>query len=1388
MALSLLESLRKLIRQDTVKVGGSIGNMHGAVRVDLASTADSATQTWLGMTIPSRDLPTLPQFLATFAEDPSAMELEVASEGVLSLTLTPYSATLLRTVVNADRTLNFNLEITVPTTGGVAAVYVDGNLVRTIRGTAAAPVTLSSGQHTLYVLVVSPSITITAPKRLSFVGETDVPSAPQWESSTTGYLDQISGTSANILRWLADPEVGHYRVLRREPKLIANLAVPGDGEVLGVSALTTNDTFSITIDGDHAAEIPLQAVLLNGGESIGVVTGVQVDTGDTIITCRLPLGVAEPPTTGLLNQLLYIGTFTELSRVTRVANTAILEYVDGAVTKDVAYEYALQAAGLVDETILSPLSQIRYLVTGDFTAPGPIVFESGYPTVLNKNVTVRFTTPADLDYAGVNVYFRQRILNGANPYDATNVSGTTVTVTPTTLPTAAGGLAGYKLRFVNATYGAYTFEIASNTASAITLTETVPTEIQTVINAAQPVDLTIYKDTALRTDRGLPNRPDELNFEAQDYGQYYFATFDRSGNEQDFATAVTWDYDPTDDNFTSPPVLALRQLVASEQAYFFLSGTGTVSITTGGAATFSTSQTFGVGSQIRVSSTNYTITAGSGTSYTVTPNPGATITTQPFSYWADSVNYAVIEVWAYDPSLPTANQYDGVSVKYQRGNGTIESLPMDGATALGTPAYPNLVTSTAEAILDTPPTTRSRFILVNRNDEGINVWAENASGLTTDKTTFIADLDTTPEATLETTISTLTNTVQFVVVVDDDTKSFKWQVDEGTTYTVDTTTQKRISIDGATKTTGGALLYPELTLELGQLKQLKVRPYADNPPTTPYGGELIVRDLVRTPRSSVTFDNKDANGNYLVTQTKAIFSMAPAQTKTVTGRTGTLATVGNNQVLTDSGSPGWTVNQFQTGSTKFYYLLLFPTSAQGREAISVPIVSNTANTVTVTGLSQYVGLSPSSLNYEIHDGAVLFRQVIGGVAQGNFQPSTGTKVFSKTADFDLEFYATKTGCYPESPRRVTVDADDLPSLSGFQYTPLTISTVDYLQLGFGGYDDDATFWEVYEKKGGWPTTDAAQPSSTVVMDMSKIDRNFLRFSGSVDQSYYRRARASMTAGDVWYAVAVPKNSFGQVGYPSTAQFTVGGTVNAITDITLTPSVNNTYVNVTFSYTGSGTTNVSLSSVRSDDPNTTVTGSVQVSSTYQLPITEKVVASGGITRTWTVTATLTGGNTVTRSVTFQVEESTSTGSTLSLTGTASIYSMGLCSNADCTSLFSAPHQRLVTWALTVTGTGVVSNPATPYRINIDVAKEFTATNWYPLVVGLNAADRSYIDTTGCAYSDGTGGLTEYWHYRLTVTDQYGVDVSPAVTYTIARVTENNMRSCTGGIGGGGGNAF
>jgi hypothetical protein len=46
------------------------------------------------------------------------------------------------------------------------------------------------------------------------------------------------------------------------------------------------------------------------------------------------------------------------------------------------------------------------------------------------------------------------------------------------------------------------------------------------------------------------------------------------------------------------------------------------------------------------------------------------------------------------------------------------------------------------------------------------------------------------------------------------------------------------------------------------------------------------------------------------------------------------------------------------------------------------------------------------------------------------------------------------------------------------------------------------------------------------------------------------------------------------------------------------------------------------------------------------------------------------------------------------------------------------------------------------------------------------------------------VVEYWHYRLTVTDQYGVNVSPAVTYTIARLTENNMRSCAGGIGGGG----
>jgi len=1325
MGLSLLESLRKLIRQDTVKVGGAVGNMHGAVQTNLGE-GDAATQSWLVLTIPGKNIPTLAQFFDAFSENPSAMRLEFAEGGVVVVNSRPSTVSLLRTVLTVERALSFNMDVVVASTGSVAAVYVDGTLVRTVKGQSAVPIALSAGRHTLYVLVSAPTVMVTVPKRLSLIGETDVPRAPQWVSVTTGYLDALSGTAANVLRWLSDSEVGNYRVLRREPVMIGDLEVEGDGEVLEVTQMGANETFDIALRGDHFGILELNAVLLVGGDAVGVVASAVVVPGEddapatTVITCRLPFGVDGPPTS-VVGHILSFGTFTEVARVTRVANTSVIEYKDAAVTTGNAYEYALQATGLVDDSILSPLSEVRYVVTGDIYPPGPITFLDGYPKVSRRTVTAKFLTPPELDYAGVNVYYRKRVVNplpvGEEPYHLVSVVGAVVTADNNEFPTdPEDNLTDFLFEFIVPEYEQYTFRIVSNTASTITLNDAVPAELLAVL-AAQltPVGLSIYKETEVKTDYGRANRLDELSFDADNYGMFVFATFDRSGNEQGFNDAVKWTYTAVDDTFfAGQPVLAFRQLLGTEQEQFLL----------------------------------------------------------PIDY-TDTRKYAIIEVWAFDPSLPPANQFDGVTIFYQRVGLDVDPVVL---TPIPDPTipFPYLVTDPAQAVLDDPEGTRSRFVLIDREYEQVRMWAENAQGFTTDITTFFVDLDDTPEVTVEVYYNYLNNTVSFVVVADDDTRGFTWKVDQGPESIVDARTIKRF--DDRTMGT--------IPLNLGEKKTLTVTPYGKylpGPPPAVEGiGEQVVKELVRTPRSYVTFDSKDANGARSATFVTASFAQVPAPVRVFpalgVNRTGSVSLGGAGFVFTDGGA-GWTTNQYQASSTSYAYLVLRPTSNQLRKPVIRRIASNTETTLSIPNpLGDYVGIG--EIPYEIVDGAVMLRKVLGGSQEGLFLPTVGKEVYERTGEFELEFFATKNNSYPESIRRVFVDDDALPRLIDFRYVLVEENDDTFLDVGFGAVDDDATTWEAYEKKNAWPTMDGQVPSSTSPTQQANLDRAYLRFSGTVDQTFYRRNASGMSDGDIWYAVGVPKNSFGQPGIASTATHVVGGAAgNALTSLTLTPNIGQTTVSVGY-IANAGTppsTNVSFLSTRADNPNTAVTATRQVSqSPYPLSVGETIVSAGGVARTWTVSASLVGGNTLTRSVSFLVGEPSGAGVTIS--ANATIADPGSCDPEGCVSGATRPHTRQVSWSVFVSGVPV-TDPGAPYLVDLYVTRSATISGssyWEPLVFNMHATDFNYMDETLCQYSDPeVAGSLAHWHYKLVVKTSEG---TPLGVETICTRVDDTLTTC------------
>jgi len=1492
MGLSLLESFRKLIRQDTVTIGQTVGNIHGAVRVDLADISEVVSQTWLALRINGSQVLPLTDYFDAFAEQTSTLSLETAIEGRITVTTRPNTVLMLRTVVEAERSLSFNLDITIPGTGATAAIYVDGTLIRTVSGSVAVPLNISAGRHTLYVQAVAPTITVAVPTKVRLVGETEIPRAPQWVSIQTGYLDEGAGTARTTLRWHSDPEVGSYRVYRREPILLADLTKVGDGLVTTMSPLGPDSTFTVTMGGDQGPKLEVGAFLIANGQTLGVVTSVTVtqiteddETTTTVdesayqttLACRLAIDLETLP--NVVGQFLSVGSFNEIARVSRVVNASVVEYVDSAVNRDHGYEYVLRAVGLVDETVLSPTSQVQYIVAGDIFAPGPITILEDYPTVTNRLVTVKFDTPTDLDYAGVNVYYRQQVMNSVLdpeappeeevfidvPYELASVGSNkrTLTAVLNEFPDDEDStLEGFQLQLTLENFPTYTFTIAENTTNSVTIAEDLPDDIIAAIADALgdniEVGMYIYKDTEVKSDFGLPNRQDELQFFGENYGLYYFATFDRSRNQQSFDDAAVWTYTPADDQFTGGPIVAFRQLTKTEQAFFVeapedYSDPKVYALVELYAYNANSPKT---PPQARFEGVEiHYQRKGDETPTVLFPVPQQYEPYFPYEITAENEVLVDDRVGVVITDFVRTNNVTTVTTETPHGfvveqlvevagattaslNGTFEVTAVTASTFSYANTGPNLLPGDREGVAR----ARSRFVALNRteDDTWIRVWAVDAIGRESDVLSFVVDLDTTPEiSSLETFLDNNNNTASFIAVGDDDTFGVQWHVDpagpqepsKDSPFHVDLRRNKVIRgvVDLPLGASKRLILLPcgsfdyslvplatsarsnDITtfvttephgLVVGQwfdvlgstLPELNTRyrvKTVTNPTTVtvddPGGGlaaqnrsgsivigiagapfgEPVNRDLVRTPRSFVTFDTKDTDGNRVPDTVTARFAMAPAPAPQNLGTTLQPATTSTGVVsanaVSDAGRT-WSVTagvgQWTTGDLNYYYAWIAP---ENEKPLIRTIVGSSASTLLLGG-DPLPTTHQGTHEYRILDGAVMFQRLSSAdTPQGlnGFAPTAGEETFTgENKTFYMAFYATKTGCTPENVRVMQVDPDSTASLKSLQ--PSYESETTQLRYTANGFDDDAKTWRCYVKKTGWPIKNTVNKDPTLEqLEPSDIDEQYIRYSGSINQPTF-----SINAGEgTWYAVAVPVNSLNSEGTVTKAPpFLIGEdnpTVHAIREVTATPQIDSGIILVSWKHTPNapGSVSITVTEQSLTPPKTTsltTNHGVQAdqgqaidgAGTYSHNTGRKFKASGKpLVYEYAVTYQ---SKTETVRITAYVEDTKDDGGDddITLTATASAGAEG-----TCVSNTSDPTTTRVACGIPFSNDITVTTNASAalHDINISISREQDPVNWYLIAVMPPApagVPLTFEDQYKCYYRNRGGGI-KYFTYKVDV---------------------------------------
>lgn len=1261
MALNILESIRRLIRQDTGRVGGPVGNMYGTVTTQLEGLAGSAAlQSWLVFGLPSGELYDIDTFYNTFGIFGGSPVEQVAINGTVVVSAGTGQCELIRTTATIRQRSNITLTVELAGASASCAVYVNGTLLRRGYGTTVFPITLEPGSHELTVISTATRTTITVPDSLELSGALELPSRPTWRALTTDYMDPALGTAQNTLEWLSDPKVGGYYVLRRQRAALQDTseeASPTDATVLSVGAIASDGTYAVAIEGDHTGQVVRGDELMAEFDSLGIV--VQVMASEATLTtfrCRAVPGVGMPPSS-VVGQFTYRGSFSPITQITQSANSPTLRYVDTAVTFGEAYEYALVSYGMVNTSLRSVRSEVKYVVAGDVEPPSSITFDEDYPVVENGVVTARFTTPPERDYQGVNVYFHPMILNEAAvdtfvPYKVAGVSGRVITINDPELPVNA--LSTYQIRWS----GSSAYNIVSNTAGTITVDRDLTPA------PANLTDLEIYRNIKIKTDFGTPNTKDELSFTVTDLGRYVFCAFDRGGNEQNDYEAAYYDVTTLGGGQSAEPIVAFRQLVSGEQSFF--------------------------------------------------PDP-----------FNNTANYAIVELWAANSGLPNNTKFNGVELWYRRRGDLSDRLlfPVPSQQRnfpwiVSGSAQAILDQPDFAAVAPYPVAVSggvlSRYISLARSqaDNWIRVWAENADGLSSDILTFVVDYDNTPEVTsLETSIDNDDDTASFVAIIDDDTQGVRWYVDPAapgepteaspdhlgsttlktlrppqqvslplgtskklyvTPYaTWNTITATVTGVSGRTLTCSGAS-FPTAApgmvryrLTYAALEALDRAPYVvqSNTATTVTvtsdfvsplptvgtvlriryaaapAGEQIVRDLVRTPRSFVSFENKNEKGERDVNSVTAVFTQTPAPAiydgQTFSAAPGPTPPVTLTDVpslrLTDT-RRAWSTNppQFSSaGSTQWQYLRITGTSGI---TMVRRIISNNATQLLLEGrlpdgatLAEFAGQA-----YQIIDGAVWVRKrnsEEGSADSNNFVPTAGRETSRRSATFYLDYYATKNGCLRENIRSIRVDPDTDASFGNFTLTYDT--NTRRLTARAETPDDDAKYWELYLRRGSWPT--AVEPPTAD----AALDAKYLRYESSSVNSEALVYTQTVEPGNTWYAIALPYNSFNQPGIRRTASLLTngsGGTPSALLTLDFRPQANtNTAIVDVTGQSGAQNAVCTVTATDIADPQATVQQTVTLSTLNSagnyagsatltgLPFTVSAVPTTNL-RTWTITVT------------------------------------------------------------------------------------------------------------------------------------------------------------------------
>jgi hypothetical protein len=534
MARTLIDELRRVVLEQTTRIGTPVANIHGATRPLVTKITASVASTWRLLTLPGRAFESVEEFYRAAPRGVASSQLLTTTTGIVSAASATNEPTsfLFRGALTLAQPRNFPLAV--DSGGSPSASYIivlDGRVMKRGVGSTELVLHADAGTHVLEVLVTSRAAGLAVPADLEVTATAEALAAPVWKGVTTGYKDAQTGSTRVTLQWYADARAGGWIVFRRKQAVLSMISALGP--------LDSRGQFSVALTGNVAASVSLGADLYAGPELIGAVVDAQYDATTTLTNVRLQLAAGLTiPNEQWAARAASTTKFAEVTRLARATSGGAVEWNDTDVAFNDYYEYVLRAYGAVDASELSPYSDSRFVHAGDTTPPGPIVIASGYPTYVYYTMRVKFHTPVDADYAGVRVYYRKQIAGSV-------ASATSTTLTASGTAFVAAAQVNWRVRITAGTGQGQERVVSANTTTQLT----VDTPWQTTPDATSTY--LVFLDVAVLTDYGLPNTDDSLVFQPVDVSRtgplqlYQFRTFDKVGHEQSEFDCVTYTLDPS---------------------------------------------------------------------------------------------------------------------------------------------------------------------------------------------------------------------------------------------------------------------------------------------------------------------------------------------------------------------------------------------------------------------------------------------------------------------------------------------------------------------------------------------------------------------------------------------------------------------------------------------------------------------------------------------------------------------------------------------------------------------------------------------------------------------------------------------------------------------------